>query len=86
MGFLPWVVVCGFLFVFFFQATIWITQEKASIARTDTAAHYFKCAEDTDRKATSRPAIHLKYIIRSSTAVTSSQYLSQYLSQPLLII
>lgn len=41
--------------------------------------HYFKCAEDTCRKATSRPAIHLKYIIHSSTTVPSSQYLSQSL-------
>lgn len=46
--FLPW------LAFFFFQTAIWITQEKASYARTDTAAHYFKCAEDTCKKATSR--------------------------------
>lgn len=63
-----------------------MTQEKASIARTDTAAHYFECAEDTCRKATSRPATHLKYIVHSSTTVTSSQDLSQYLSQPLPMI
>lgn len=72
MAFLPWLV---FLFR---QLAIWIIQEKASMARTDGAAHYLTCAENSCRKPASRPAIHLIVIIHSSSTITSSQYLSHF--------
>lgn len=72
MAFLPWLV---FLFR---QLAIWIIQGKASMARTDGAAHYFTCAENSCRKPASRPAIHLMVIIHSSSTITSSRYLSHF--------
>jgi len=57
-----------------FQAAIWVTQEKSPMARTDSAAHCFTCAENSCRKIISRPAIHLK-AIHSSSTIASTQYL-----------
>ena len=44
------------------------------MARTDSAAHCFTCAENSCRKIISRPAIHLK-AIHSSGTIASTQYL-----------
>lgn len=44
------------------------------MARTDSAAHCFTCAENSCRKTISRPAIHLK-TIHSCSTVAPAQYL-----------